>query len=151
MDAKPKLSQEKTIVLLVDADPATQEHARDDLKSAGCDVYCANDGAHALRVIESKFSKMTPTIIIIDICLPQLSGFELVRRLSEKYDPRKVPFLMTSKYASPEDNLEVSNLGAHGPIQKPLSTDVVDQLFEKLRMRKLKSEIGGMVFEVNYD
>lgn len=134
--------------MLVDAEQATQEAARDLLRTEGYTVMCANDGAHALKVIDTKFSKVTPIAIIIDTYLPQLSGYELVRRLTPQFDPKKVPFLMTNKHPSAEDQIETSNLGAHGPLQKPLTLKAFNQLMENIRMRNLKTQIGDMIFGI---
>jgi CheY-like chemotaxis protein len=129
-------SSAKGTLLLVDADASSQELESKLLADLGYAVVTATDGNHALRVLEMKFPKQAPVLIIADVILPQLSGYELIRRIREKFDAKKVPAILLSKYKSREEELEVSNVGAQSLLSKPLSAEAISQAIDIIERSK---------------
>ncbi len=76
-----------TTILIVDDDPHLRELARVFLQQEGFDVYEACDGVEALSVLERRKVEM----VILDIMMPKMDGWELCRQLRRWYD---VPVLM---------------------------------------------------------
>jgi DNA-binding response OmpR family regulator len=71
-------------ILIVDDEAGVRELLKDALKLAGFETQVANDGMSALTVLRS----YTPDIMIIDINMPLMDGFELVERLRKERKQR---------------------------------------------------------------
>lgn len=137
-------------LVLVDNDPETRAASKEALKREGYHVHAYEDGKRAIRAIENRVGKWKPAVIIIDLVLPELSGFQVVRRLCEKYNPKDIPILMTSKYMSPEDRMEARDAGALDLLEKPVSAEGLRKFFEQIRMRELKQQVHEEVFDITY-
>jgi DNA-binding response OmpR family regulator len=120
-----------------------------DFESQGFEVSVISQPAKALTLAELKPTNWRPALFIIDTSLPQASGFDLVRRLKEKWEIHKIPFIMMSEYASPEDLAESTECGAISLMKKPLTWAGLSDVIEKERMRRLKAEIGDLVFKID--
>jgi DNA-binding response OmpR family regulator len=99
------------------------------LKEQGYAVYTADDGCEALKLVEA----VRPGIIITDVCMPNMDGIEMIRRLRKRHDGDKVYILVVSAYDS-EDMKEAVKAGANQLMHKPISCDsligVVNAVFE---------------------
>ena len=122
-----------------------------DLEKAGFDVVLCQDPTKAVTIADIKPSNWQPTIIVVDVILPQMSGYEVVRRLNEKWALKKIPILMIAQHPSPEDMLELQSVGAIALLQKPLTWSALADVIEKERMKRLKAEIGDLVFKIGYE
>ncbi|MGR3581245.1 MAG: response regulator, partial [Sagittula sp.] len=69
-------------ILIVDDDPSLRDLLRLALERAGHTVICAADGALAL----THAARETPDLIVLDIGLPEMDGFEVCRRLRARSD-----------------------------------------------------------------
>lgn len=128
----------KGTLLLVDADPASLESETKLLAALGYGIVPATDGNHALRVLDMKFQRHPPVLMVVDVALPQLSGFEFVRRIREKFDARKVPVILLSKHRSREDELELANVGAQALLAKPMTSELLNSALELIEQKKQK-------------
>ena len=89
------------------------------LREAGYDVRIAADGALALESLRSD----PPTIVISDIEMPNMTGYELCS--AAKADPtlRKIPFILLSTLSAPEDIIRGLHCGAENYVTKPYDPD----------------------------
>jgi len=110
-------------ILVVDDDPAIMKFVRANLKAEGYETLAALDGEEALRVAE----KELPDLIILDIMMPELDGFEVCRRLRE-WSP--VPIIMLSVRGESEDKVKCLDLGADDYLTKPFA---VDEMIARVR------------------
>lgn len=138
-------------LVLVPRDPSAEAASVKELEAAGFEVHVCSEPKFSLTVIEKKPKNWKPMFFIVDIILPQISGFEMVRRINEKYGEKTYPVVMAAAHTSQEDALEAHNVSAIGVIQKPLSAKTIMELIEKERTKKLKDEIGKMTFQINYE
>lgn len=99
-------------VLLVDDEPNIIELAKLYLERDGYEVEAANTGQDAL----SKFVTAAPDIIILDLMLPDMDGFEICRRIRMKSD---VPILMLTARTDGTDRVVGLELGADDYLIKP--------------------------------
>jgi len=140
------------IFIVVDPDADTQAASIEILNEAGFEVRACASGDRAIKLVEGTPKDLRkPQFIIVDAILSGMSGFEVVRRLAEKYAGKDLLILMMSKYDSTEDILEAQGAGARALLKKPLTLENIKSAIEDNRMRKLKSEIGDMVFQINYE
>lgn len=104
-------------ILLVEDDAATRLAYRTLLEHAGWSVHNASDGEQALRIAAG----VLPCMVVMDISIPGIDGWEVARRL--KLDERTcgVPVLLVTGHALDEDRQRARDLGCAGYLVKPLS------------------------------
>ncbi len=102
-------------ILLVDDDAALLEVVSIVLSSEGYKVVTAADGAEALREVGQE----ALDLVILDIMLPRISGFEVLRQIREKSD---VPVVMLTAKGQSVDKVVGLELGADDYITKPFDT-----------------------------
>jgi DNA-binding response OmpR family regulator len=113
-------------ILLVDDDHLLLQMYEQRLSSNDFEVITAANGEACLRVLE----KATPKAIVLDLVMPGLDGFDVLRRLKEHPTWREIPVLVFSSRGAPEDIDTALDLGAAGYIVKTQSTpsDVVNKV-----------------------
>jgi len=104
-------------ILLVDDDPVLLKTLGLAFHRAGYEVVVALDGPEALRKAEEK----PPELIILDIMLPGMDGFEVCRRLRQLPGIEHVPIIMLSALGRVEDKLTGFSAGADDYLVKPVA------------------------------
>lgn len=108
----------KNTVLIVEDIPDILTLLKATLEFKGYRVSTARDGQEALEVIEREL----PAVIVTDILMPRMDGFNLVHRL--RIDPvtRDIPVIfLSATYVAPEDKAFALSLGATRFIEKPVN------------------------------
>ena len=105
-------------ILIVEDDAAIAAIERDYLSVSGFEVEIAEDGNSGLR----KGSTGAYDLILLDLMLPEMDGFEVCRRLREKTD---IPILMVTARREDIDKIRGLGLGADDYIEKPFSPGVL--------------------------
>ena len=105
-------------LLVVDDDPFIARLLEIELKASGYDVRVANDGVQALAAAQER----SPDLVLADVMMPNMDGFELTRRLRQ--DPRTaaVSVIMLTARGLSADKLEGFAIGADDYIVKPFDT-----------------------------
>jgi len=105
-------------LLVVDDDPFIARLLEIELKAAGYDVRVASDGEQALAAAQER----PPQLVLADVMMPNMDGFELTRRLRQ--DPRTatVSVIMLTARGLSADKLEGFAIGADDYIVKPFDT-----------------------------
>src|SRR3990172_8919729 len=101
-------------ILVVDADLALLGLVSFALRPAGSLALEAPEGTKALEA----FNREQPDLIILDVNLPGMSGFEVCRRIREQ---AATPIMMLTVRGSEEDEVKGLDLGADGYLTKPFS------------------------------
>jgi signal transduction histidine kinase len=117
-------------ILVVEDEPEILEPLCHALKRAGYVVFAAEDGLTACRMLGSQ----RPDLVLLDIMLPDLDGWEVCRMLRQHPDRQiaTTPVIMLTALNSPEDKLHGLTLGADGYLPKPYSQQEVLLLGAKL-------------------
>ncbi len=102
-------------ILYVEDDPTAREYIQKGLRERGHHVDTAADGIEALRLLEDAVYEL----ILLDVGLPEIDGFELLRRIRSADDRTAV--LMLSARAEVSDRVEGLNLGADDYLAKPFA------------------------------
>jgi len=101
------------------------------LSSKGYKVTGVRDGLAALNEIE----KNRPDLILLDIMMPGIDGFEVCRRIKENPDTRDIPIIMLTAKKSTADQARGAEVGADAYITKPFKSlkiiDVISSLLPK--------------------
>ncbi len=99
-------------ILIVDDDPNIRQLAAVFLKDEGYDIVQASDGVEALAKLEA----VKVDLVVLDIMMPNMDGWELCRQLREYYD---MPLLMLTAKAETSDKVQGFQLGTDDYLVKP--------------------------------
>jgi len=111
---------EKSKILVVDDEDALRTVLSGELVSEGYDVRTAADGDDAI----SNLQKESFDLVLLDIKMPRMNGFEVLKFVKEKYPGTKV--VMLTGFADLKNAIESKKLGAEDFVSKPY--DLVDLL-----------------------
>ena len=125
----------KTHILVVDDELSIIKFLRATLKAENYEVLAAMDGAEALQTIEMEL----PDLVILDIMMPKIDGFEVCRRLREW---SQIPIIMLSARGDEGDKVKCLELGADDYITKPFG---VDELLARVRAVMRRTETAGSI------
>lgn len=89
------------------------------LKRDGFDILTAKNGYDALRMVEYE----EPDLILCDLMMPGMNGFEMKQALNERGCSRQVPFIYVTARSSREDRQRAKDLGAAEFMTKPFDYD----------------------------
>jgi CheY-like chemotaxis protein len=106
-------------VLVVEDEPDTRELVAAVLERLGADVRACSNGEDALGIFEA----FGPHIVVSDLSLPRLDGWEMIRRLRATPLGRDVPALALSANASLEDAGRALDAGFDVHLSKPISRE----------------------------
>ena len=115
-------------ILVVDDEMMNRKLLEASLAKLGYQVLQANNGEEALDLA----FKMPLDLIILDILMPRMDGYEATRRLKEDERTRNVPVLVVSTYSDVKSRVKAFDAGADDFLAKP-----VDQLELKARVKSL--------------
>ncbi|OQX19134.1 MAG: hypothetical protein BWK80_37270 [Desulfobacteraceae bacterium IS3] len=108
-------------VLIVDDNPKNLQILADMLRNRNYRVAIAKDGFSAL-----KFAfKMTPDLILLDIMMPQMDGFEVCRRLKSHHATKEIPVIFISALNNTADKVKAFKTGGVDYITKPFQQEEV--------------------------
>ncbi len=107
----------KSKILVVDDEPEAVELVEFNLKQAGYTVTTAADGAEALKKARSQ----SPDLIVLDVMLPEMDGFEICKTLRLDPATARLPILMLTAKAAEIDRVLGLELGADDYVTKPFS------------------------------
>lgn len=108
-------------ILLVDDEAAALKLLKDILSDEGYRLRPFNNGELALRSMEAA----PPELILLDIHMPEMDGFEVCRRLKEKPQLKEIPVIFISAAADLEDKVRAFHAGGVDYITKPFQKDEV--------------------------
>ena len=111
-------------VLVVDDEPSIVDAISMTLRHQGYSVEAAETGKDALAMV----TKWRPDVIVLDVMLPDVDGFEVARRLSADNEP--VPILFLSALDNTEDKVRGLTIGGYDYVTKPFS---LEELIARLR------------------
>ena len=122
-------------VLVVDDDQSFRTIIQEFFKKQGIEFIGCESAHHALRYIERQSWNWHPWIIITDLVMNGMGGFELLRRLNQVYPQRSIPLLVITRLSSAEDISEAELAGAVAYLTKPLKKDRLLSLLAKINGR----------------
>jgi adenylate cyclase len=130
-------------ILVVDDVPQNVRLLEAVLAPRGYDVVTATDGESALRLIESE----EPDLVLLDVVMPQLDGYEVCRRLRAREETAMLPVLMVT--ASVAEKAKVIEAGADDLIAKPFNQDeMLARVRSLLRIKRYHDTVKAQAAEL---
>ncbi len=133
---EPDLSQSR--ILVVDDNPQNLELLVAYLDSLECEVDTAVDGVDALEQV----GKQVPDLILLDIMMPRMSGFEVCRKLKSDPQTRDIPVIMVTALNELGDIERGVESGTDDFITKPVNRlELLTRVRSLLRVRHLQDKL----------
>ena len=123
---------ETPLVLIVDDDPQLREFVRVNLVMDGYAVREAGSAEEGLAAIEEE----APDLVLLDVMMPSVDGFEMLRRMQEQHGVGSVPVIMFSGKVDEETTAQAAREGAQAFIGKPFDPQqLIESTKQLLRHR----------------
>jgi DNA-binding response OmpR family regulator len=104
-------------ILVIDDDPQILSLISHTLRRAGYEVITAQDGAEGLR----KVKETHPQLVVLDISLPGLDGYQICRHLRREQETIDLPVIMVTAMGRPTDQRRGFDAGADDYLPKPFA------------------------------
>ena len=125
---------DESIVLVVDDNPANLNVLFDIFSGLDYDVLFASDGESCLKLVETEW----PDLILLDIMMPGIDGFETCRRLKANEKTKSIPVIFMTALADTADKVAGFEVGAVDYITKPIQPEeVLARVRTHLTLRKM--------------
>ena len=111
---------QRATILVVDDDPDLRLVHSEILSHEGYEVLTAADGVEALEVVENEGP---PAVILLDLRMPRMNGWDLAERLRQRPGWRDIPVVVVAAHYRIAD--EAAAIGARAWLHKPVSIDVL--------------------------
>ena len=116
----------KKVILIADDSPTIRKFVSFSLKMKGFDIIAVNDGMEALEVLP----KENIDLLITDLNMPNIDGFELIKSIRENQDYSEMPIII------------LSSLGANEEIERGISTGANSYLVKPFDPNRIAYEIS---------
>ena len=127
LKSNKRMKNSKKEILIID-DSATNVFLLESvLTEYGYKALTANGAKEAFKQIEKK----QPDLILLDILMPQISGFDFIKTIKQNENQRHIPIIAVSAVTDEESISEILNLGADLFITKPI---IISDLLEKIKL-----------------
>jgi sigma-B regulation protein RsbU (phosphoserine phosphatase) len=125
-------------VLVVDDTLLNRRILQELLRRHEIDVVCAESGAQALEMMVME----RPDLVLLDVMMPEMDGFEVCRRLKADCDTASVPVIFLSALGEVDDRVRGLSEGAEDYVAKPFeNAEVLARVRAHLRLRRLTRDL----------
>ena len=132
-------------VLVVDDNEQNLELIQAYLEDLGCRIDLARDGLEALAAVESS----EPDMILLDVMMPRMSGFQACSRIKSNPRTRDIPVLMITALNEVGDVERAVESGADDFLTKPVNKlELLTRVRSLLRVRQLKKQLDRTLEEM---
>ena len=135
---KDRTMTRKQAILIVDDNPTVVELLRSHLKPFPYEVDTAHDGEEALE----KVRRNPPDLILLDLMMPRISGFEICQRIKSDKLTQFIPIIVITALTEQEDKLKAIELGADDFLVKPINRlELTTRIKSLLRMKLMHDDL----------
>ena len=129
-------------ILVVDDEPINRQVLRNQLEMVGYRVEVAIDGLQGLKLLE----KLNPQVILLDVMMPRISGYQTCYRIRQKYSASELPIILLTAKDQPEDTVRGFQHGANDYLTKPFSREeLLIRVQFHLKLSNATSEVYRMM------
>lgn len=126
----------KHLILVVDDEPPIVRLVRAKLRIDGYEVLTANRGEEALQIMKAD----TPDLVVLDVMMPEMDGFETLRRIRQQ---SSVPVVMLTARGGDADKLKGLQTGADDYVTKPFNPDELEARIAAVLRRSAGAPMVG--------
>src|SRR4051812_34962191 len=138
--AEEAVPSERDLVLAVDDNEQNLQLLEEYLFTWGYDVVLARDGREALDL----YPKINPAVIVLDVMMPVMDGYEACGCIKGEEVGRTIPILMLTALTGTEDKIKALECGADDFLNKPINKDELRTRIRSLvRIRNLRKELDS--------
>ncbi len=124
---------EKCKVLVIDDEEQSRRLLVDLLREEGCVTHAVASGTEALE----RVADIRPDLILLDVMMPDMDGFEVTRRLKEQHETKNIPIILITALGDRESRIRGLEAGAEEYLSKPIDrTDLRIRVRNLLRMKE---------------
>ena len=140
------MAEHRKKILCVEDDRETASLVAEELVERGFEVSSAHDGRAGLAAV----LKNMPDLVLCDISMPVMSGFELLERLTA-LEPRfaKMPFVFLTALTDRDNELKGRQLGADDYVTKPIDFDLLTAIINARLAGVARSELWPRLVQLN--
>ncbi len=144
----PEKNNKREIILLVDDNPTNLQVLRHTLQSINCKILIAKNGERALAIALEDH----PDLILLDIMMPGIDGFEVCRRLKSNPSTEDIPVIFLSSLGDTEDKVRGLQLGAVDYVSKPFQPDEINaRVNTHLTIHRLQREVQSQRNQLEHE
>jgi DNA-binding NtrC family response regulator len=127
-------------ILIVEDDPLEADLLEQELVDHGYETHWVKDGEEACRTIQ----KTPPDLVLLDIILPKMDGFSVVKKIKEDPKTRFIPVIMVTALADIDERVKGLDSGADDYISKPFKAfELLARVRSMLRIRKMYLDLAS--------
>ena len=135
-------------ILLVDDNPTNLQVLFQTLEGVGCKLLIAKNGEMALSIA----GKALPDLILLDIMMPDIDGYEVCRQLKTNPATSGIPVIFLSALGDTEDKVKGLQLGAVDYVTKPFQADeVIARVDTHLTIHRLKRQVESQKDQLEHE
>ncbi|MBP3820664.1 response regulator transcription factor [bacterium] len=113
-------------ILVIDDDNSINELIKINLELAGYKVYQAFDGIRGFALAKQEL----PSLIILDVMMPEVDGFTVAKRIRENNETKEIPIIMLTALSQLNDKINGFNIGVDDYLVKPFE---IEELLVRVR------------------
>jgi putative two-component system response regulator len=136
------MGKNEVFIMIVDDVEANRFVLKDIISDMGYRPVLAENGLQALKLMEH----FRPQLIILDIAMPKMDGYELCSMLKGDISTRDIPIIFISAFDDPEDIVKGFNLGGEDYVTKPFIPEVVKA---RVRLHLKLNDTNKDLLEIN--
>src|SRR5205085_10845159 len=137
---EPATRADRDVVLAVDDNEHNLQLLEEYLGMWEYEVVFARDGAEALQL----YARVNPSIIVLDVMMPVMDGYDACARIKEQPGGRTIPILMLTALTGTEEKVKALQCGADDFLNKPINKDELRTRIRSLaRIRGLRKELDS--------
>ncbi|MBA2393131.1 MAG: response regulator [Ktedonobacteraceae bacterium] len=113
------------LVMVIDDSPTVRKIVEVSLRREGLEVVSFPDGIEALRAVTSHQMERIPDLVVLDIDLPKMNGYEIARYLRSKPQWSRTVIVILSRHDGVIDRLKARLAGTQAYLTKPFTTQMI--------------------------
>lgn len=131
-------------ILVVDDEQDICEILQYNLETEGYEVVAANSAEEALEILnnEKQSGEALPNLILLDVMMGEMSGFQMARKLKADADTVNIPIIFVTALDDEDNTVKGLNIGADDYISKPLSMKEVKARVKAVLRRASPSQVS---------
>jgi DNA-binding NtrC family response regulator len=129
---------DRSKILIVDDEPFNVDVLAQELETLGYEIISAGNGQEALQKAETK----NPDLILLDIIMPAVDGFEVCRRLKASDNTKDIPVIFMTALSETQDKVKAFAAGGVDYVMKPFQTEeLLARVKTHLDLRRTQKEL----------